>query len=276
MNSKISSLLCCCTWLLVSAATAGNTAGVDAGASINTAGIALTGCLPDDNAPFSSSVPGAKGIDVEIAHMIAQKLGREMRIVWVQVPERGGFGKALKESIQSGKCDFIAGIPSGKEMVAEMKERKLVSTAPYLTVGYMLISPPGSRPATLSDVKRARRIGVATSTPGDLFLHKENLNRIPYGNNRDLLAALRHGDLDMALVWTPAIAVDQMSQPGTAFVSAVEQFNDPDLRTDLAIVTRASDAALMRDIDSALKQLKAERGVASLTDRFGLPNFFKN
>lgn len=275
MNSKISSLLCCCTWLLVSAAAEGNAAGVDAGASINTAP-ALTGCLHDDNAPFSSSASGAKGIDVEVAHMIAQKLGRELRIVWVQVPGRGGFGKALKESIQSGKCDFFAGIPSGKEMAAELKERKLVSTVPYLTVGYMLISPSGSKPATLSDAKRARRIGVATATPGDLFLHKENLNRIPYGNNRDLLAALRHGELDMALVWTPAIAADQMSQPGTALVSAVEQPNDPGLRTGLAIATRASDAALMREIDSALKQLQAERSVASLAERYGLPYFVPN
>jgi len=258
MMMKRAVVLCCGAWLTVSAAAQDG------------AGRALSACLIEDNPPFSALAADTVGIDVEAAQLIAQKLGRPLRMVWVQVPARGGFGKALKESIQSGKCDFFAGVPAGKEMADELRQHKLVSTRPYLGVGYLLVSPPGSRPAGMADAKRARRVGAASATPADLFLHKENLHRIPYPNNRDLLAALRGGALDLALVWTPALAADPLRQSG-APVAAAEQPADPDLRTGLAFATRATDAALMREIDAAIVQLQQERQWSALAGRYGLP-----
>jgi ABC-type amino acid transport substrate-binding protein len=258
MMMKRAVVLCCGAWLMASAAAQDGGGG------------ALSACLIEDNPPFSRLGADTEGIDVEAARLIAQKLGRPLRVVWVQVPARGGFGKALKESIQSGKCDFFAGVPAGKEMADELRQHKLVSTRPYLGVGYLLVSPPGSRPAGMADAKRARRVGAASATPADLFLHKEHLHRIPYANNQDLLAALRGGALDMALVWTPALAVDPLRQSG-APVAAAEQPTDPDLRTGLAFATRATDAALMRAIDAAIVQLQQERQWSALAGRYGLP-----
>lgn len=259
MNMKKTAFLCCGAWLMASAAAQDGAGG------------ALSACLIEDNPPFSGLGADTDGIDVEAARLIAQKLGRPLRVVWVQVPARGGFGKAMKESIQSGKCDVFAGVPAGKEMADELRQRKLVSTRPYLGVGYLLVSPPGARPASMADAKRARRVGAASATPADLFLHKENLHRIPYANNRDLLAALRGGALDMALVWTPALAADPLRQSGAALVAAAEQPADPDLRTGLAFATRATDAALMREIDAAIVQLQQERQWRALAGRYGLP-----
>ncbi|MBC7860757.1 MAG: transporter substrate-binding domain-containing protein [Burkholderiaceae bacterium] len=145
MNMKKTAFLCCGAWLMASAAAQDG------------AGRGLSACLIEDNPPFSRLAAEPAGIDVEAAQLIAQKLGRTLRIVWVQVPARGGFGKALKESIQSGKCDVFAGIPAGTEMAGELRQRQLAGTRPYLGVGYLLVSAPGSRPAGMADARRARR-----------------------------------------------------------------------------------------------------------------------
>lgn len=263
MNMKRAAFLCCGAWLMASAAAQDG------------AGRTLSACLIEDNPPFSRLAGDPAGIDVEAAQLIAQKLGRTLRLVWVQVPARGGFGKALKESIQSGKCDVFAGIPEGAEMAGELRQRQLAGTRPYLSVGYLLVSPPGSRPAGMAEAKRARRIGAASATPADLFLHKENLHRIPYANNQALLTALRGGALDMALAWTPALAADPLRQ-SAALVAAAEQPADPDLRTGLLMATRSADAALLREIDGAIGQLQQERQWSALAGRHGLPTMFQD
>ena len=181
------------------------------------------------------------------------------------------FGKALRQSIQASKCDFFLGIPDGHEMAAELVDHQLVVTRPYLIVGYILASPPGTKPATLADAMRAKRIGALTATPADLFLHKRQFNRVPYGNNRELLVALRDREIDLALVWSPAIAVQDMAGAGNQFGIGSEQPDDDSLRSGLAIATRKTDVELMRQIDSAIEGLKVDGAFAKISEKYGLP-----
>ncbi len=252
--------------ILASLAAAGSAAASDRPPG------ALTACVVGDNPPFSSaSAEGRGGIDVDVAQLIAQQIGRELRLQWVRVPARGGIGRALKESIQSGTCDVFLGVPDAQEMATELREHHLASTRPYLAVGYLLVSPPGSKPATIREARRVKRLGASTATPADLFLYKEHFNRVPYGNNRDLLVALCNGEIDMALAWSPAIATLRADGSGAQVVIASEQPDDRILRTGLAIATRLDDSEMTRQIDLAIQRLQADGSFAKLADLHGLP-----
>jgi len=251
--------------ILASLAAAGSAAASDRPPG------ALTACVVGDNPPFSSASAEGRGIDVDVAQLIAQQLGRELHLQWVRVPARGGIGRALKESIQSGTCDVFLGIPDAQEMATELRERHLASTRAYLAVGYLLVSPPGSKPATIREARRVKRLGASTATPADLFLYKEHFNRVPYGNNRDLLVALCNGEIDMALAWSPGIATLRADGSGAQVVIASEQPDDRSLRTGLAIATRLADSEMTRQIDLAIQRLQADGSFANLADRHGLP-----
>ena len=153
--------------------------------------MAFTACMDNDDPPFSAASSPDRGVDVEIAQAIAARMGRPLRLVWVQVSVRGGLGKALKQTIEAGQCDAYFSIPSGVDMALELSERRLVATRPYLTVGYLFVSAPGSKPVTAADVRSARRVGAVTATPADLHLHEQQFNRRPYANNPALIAALQ-------------------------------------------------------------------------------------
>lgn len=233
---------------------------------------ALSACVVQENPPFSFEPGRAErpGIDAEAAALIARELGRELRLVWVLVPERGGLGRALKESIQAGRCDFFMGVPGSEELRAELAQRHLGASQPYLEIGYRWVSAPGTGPATLAQARRAARVGVATATPADLYLLREHFNRYAYGSNRDLIEALRRGEVDLALVWSPALA--QAPQAGRqAPVLAAEQPSDPGLRTSLAVASRDADAGLQRAIDAAIGRLVAGGSLARLERDYQLP-----
>jgi ABC-type amino acid transport substrate-binding protein len=233
--------------------------------------VALAACVVQDNPPFSLAGSERPGIDAEAARLIAGELGRELRLQWVQVPARGGFGRALKDSVQNGTCDLFMGVPTTGEMRGELAGRHLHITRPYLAVGYLIVSAPGSVPATLADARRARRLGASTATPADLVLHREQYNRIPYGNNRDLLDALVRHEIDLALAWTPAIAELGSGTSPVQVVVAAEQLADPMLRTPLAIATRASEPDTSHAVDQAVERLQAQGRFAQLAQRYGLP-----
>lgn len=218
--------------------------------------MAFTACVDNDDPPFSAASSPDRGVDVEIAQAIAGRVGRPLRLVWVQVPVRGGLEKALKQTIEAGQCDAYFGIPSGADMALELSEHRLVATRPYLTVGYLFVSAPGSKPATAADVRRARRVGAVTATPADLHLHEQQFNRRPYANNPALIAALQAGEIDIGLIWSPALAADAARSAG--LVPAIDPPGDLTLRTGLTVAMRRADAAMTKAVEAAVDGLRTE------------------
>lgn len=232
---------------------------------------ALSVCVEQDNPPFSSQDGngGAQGIDIDVAQALAQRLQRSLRIVWVTEPERGGFGKALRQSIDAGKCDAFMGVPASRDSNELLREHALAVSVPYLIVGYVYASRTGSVPATPQDARRAKRIGVTSATPGDLYLHAHNLNRVPYPSTAAVLQALAAGEADLGLVWTPAVASAAQTSHGN-WVLSREPADDPALRTPLAVAVRAADSSLRRDIDTALRTMHEESAIARIAADRGL------
>lgn len=229
---------------------------------------ALKVCLDADDAPFSLEASPDNGIDVEVAQALAGQLGRPLKIHWVRVPNRGGLGKALRQTLVAGLCDAYFGIPQGPEMTADLTERKLIASSAYLQLGYVLVAAPGKAPPTSASLRSARKVGAVTSTPADLYLHRMKLPRSPYPASEALMAALKAGEIDLALVWSPALTADS----GRSLVPAAKALDDDDLHTGLTIAVRTADAALLKDLSAAIDRLRTEGGFEAIAQRAGLPS----
>ena len=227
----------------------------------------LNVCLNDDDAPFSTAATPDQGIDVEVAQALARRLGRPLRLVWVQVPNRGGLGKALRQSLVAGGCDAYLGVPQGPDMAKDLVERKLVASGAYLTLGYVLVANTGAAVPSPATMRRARKIGAGSATPADLYLHRMQMPRSPYPGTAALIAGLQAGEIDLALIWSPALA----GPVATTLVRATEWIDDADLYTGLTVATRSADTALSADIAGAIDALRADGQLDGIAERNRLP-----
>ncbi|HSV70968.1 MAG TPA: transporter substrate-binding domain-containing protein [Methylibium sp.] len=224
-------------------------------------------CLNNDAPPFSSAATPERGIDVEVAQALARQLGRTPRLVWVQVPNRGGLARALKQSLAAGQCDAYLGVPRDPDVARELAERKLLASGPYLTLGYVLVARAGSAPPTVAALRRARKVGAASATPADLYLHRMQLPRAPYPGRAALIDGLKAGEIDLALVWSSALTGERAA----GLVQGSEAIDDADLYTDLTVATRSADAALSQQIAAAVEALRADGRFVAIARTHGLP-----
>lgn len=253
------------SWLVAAAAGA-LAAAAAAGPQASPDAAPLTACVDEDNPPFSSRSPAEGGIDLEIARAIAARLGRPLQPVWVQVPRRGGLGKALRLSIDAGRCEIFMGLPHGDEMASELAEHRLVTSRAYLTVGYLLVGASQAPPPA----PQRSRIGVVTATPADWYLHQQQLRRVPYASARQLLQGLREGEVELALVWSAALAAAGAGSDVRPLPAAAQPA-DPSLRTGLAVATRRADAATTQAIDQAVAALRDDGSFERIAQARGLP-----
>ncbi|MFM9914756.1 MAG: substrate-binding periplasmic protein [Rhizobacter sp.] len=227
----------------------------------------LSVCLDDENAPFSAEARPERGIDVEVAQALGTQLGRPLKLVWVTVPNRGGIGRALQQTLVAKKCDAYVGIPQDPDLAKDMAERKLVTSSPYLTLGYVLVAAPGKPVPTAASLRGARRVGAVTATPADLFLFRKQFARAPYPGSAALIEALKAGEIDLALVWSSALAGDA----GKSVVAATEAVDDADLYTGMTVATRSADTALTKDLATAIGALRSDGRIDTIMQRYGLP-----
>ncbi|HEX8906143.1 MAG TPA: transporter substrate-binding domain-containing protein, partial [Longimicrobiaceae bacterium] len=82
-------------------------------------------CADPNNLPFSNRA--GQGFENRIAELVARDMGATVRYTWW--PQRRGF---FRETIRSGKCDVVIGVPTTLEMVA--------ATRPYYRSSYVFIS----------------------------------------------------------------------------------------------------------------------------------------
>ena len=107
---------------------------------------------------MTSDNGGYEGIDVEIATLIAQKLGLEL------VVDDMEFGSVIT-SVQSGKADMaMAGLT-----VTEERKKNVDFTESYATGVQVIIVPEGSDIQTVDDLANDKMIGVQDGTTGYIY-----------------------------------------------------------------------------------------------------------
>ena len=218
----------------------------------------------DDNDGFA-------GIDIEIAGLIAEKLGKELEILDVE------FGSIIG-GVQSGKYDFGM---AGMTVTDERLESVNFSTS-YANGIQSVIVKADSEYASFEDfytgfddegnptgVKEGIKIGVQQDTTGDIYssdkpenwgFGEENVIRYKTGN--EAVMALSTGKVT-------AVIID--NEPAKSYVSATDGLKILEgeyANEDYAICVAKENTELLEDINNALKELTDEGKIQEIVDKY--------
>ena len=74
----------------------------------------LTVCMDVRNLPYSNADPELPGLNVEIAHLLAEELGVELELHWLNT-----LRDSLLADMLRGHCDCVIGIPIEERAMSE-------------------------------------------------------------------------------------------------------------------------------------------------------------
>ena len=214
---------------------------------------------------------GYAGIDVEIAGLIAEKLGKELVI------EDVDFG-AIIGGVQTGKYDMgMAGMT-----VTDERKQSVNFSNTYATGIQSVIVTADSSVASFEDfytgfdaegnptgVKDGVKIGVQQDTTGDIYSSDKpekwgfgEDNVIRYKTGADAVQALKTGKVS-------AVIID--NEPAKSFVASTDGLKILDgeyANEDYAICVAKEDTQLLADINKALDELTKEGKIQAIIDKY--------
>ena len=202
---------------------------------------------------------GYEGIDVEVATMIAEKLGLEL------VVDDMEFGSVIT-SVQSGKADIaMAGLT-----VTEERKQNVDFTASYATGVQVIIVPEDSDITSVDDIFAKLNagedvlIGCQEATTGAIYASGDfgDDHVTTYPNGATAVQALTQGKLDCVII---------DNQPAINFVAANEGLKILDteyVTEDYAIAISKDNEDLLNQINAALEELIADGTVQEILDKY--------
>ena len=201
---------------------------------------------------------GFEGIDVEIATLIAQKLGLEL------VVDDMEFGSVIT-SVQGGKSDIaMAGLT-----VTEERKQNVDFTESYATGVQVIIVPEGSDIQTVDDLANDKMIGVQDGTTGYIYCSSPvedggygEDHVTSYPNGAMAIEALKGGKVD-------AVVID--NEPAKAFVQAnagLKILDTEYIVENYAIGISKDNNGLRDAVNNALKELIADGSVKLIVDKY--------
>ena len=201
---------------------------------------------------------GYEGIDVEVAELIAQKLGLKL------VVDDMDFGSVIT-SVQGGKEDIaMAGLT-----VNEEPKKNIDFTDSYAKGVQVIIVSEDSDIQTAKDLGNNKMIGCQDGTTGYFYCSspvaeggygEDHVNSYP--NGAMAIEALKAGKVD-------AVVID--NEPAKQFVAKNEGLKILDtsyVEEDYAIGVSKDNPALRDAINNALNELIADGSVQKIIDKY--------
>ena len=194
------------------------------------------------------------GIDMEIAKLLADELGKELVI------ENMDFD-AVCLSVSQQKCDIaMAGLTINEE-----REEYVTFTDSYYSASQRLIVPSNDTAfddcksaddvaAKLAELKESDKIGVQQGTTGDIYstddFGDDNVER--FNKGMEAVQALQQGKID-------AVIID--NQPAKTFVEENEGLKILEtsyVEEDYALAIKKGNDDLVKKVNDAIKELKED------------------
>jgi ABC-type amino acid transport substrate-binding protein len=223
----------------------------------------LAFCLAADNLPFSAAFP-PRGIEVEIARAISERLGREALFVW-----RDAHGEeSPEEALQDGRCDVAAGaIVDPGPMAERRRVPGLALTDPYYSAGYLLIHRPEVPSAGGLAELRDVRIGVEMVSIPIYTLKLRGHKVYALDDHDDVIKAVADGRIDYGYVWGPLVAWLLRNRNDVVLAGAFEPVD----RWNFALAVRREDEPLRRALNRAIRELVGSGAVAAIFAKYDVP-----
>ena len=219
---------------------------------------ALRVCSDPDNLPFSKSEGADKGLYIELADMVGQRMGAKVEYVWwLSFNQR----KALRNTMEG--CDAYFALPAD----AEYKVKGLTKSNAFLNVSYAIVAPQGLTVTTLSDLK-PKKIGVLHASPPQILLaSKGGYTASTFRSQEEVFEALNKKEIDAALLWGPSAGFDNKKLFDNRW--QVIPINGEGLGGQVAVAVSKDNPELKERINKALEELKPE--IQQLTVKYGFP-----
>jgi polar amino acid transport system substrate-binding protein len=217
-------------------------------------------CADPDNLPVSSAGRGDRGLYVELAELVAAKLGRRAEYTWW----RTDYAKrALRSTLLAHDCDVFFGLPARGDFMPG----SLTLTGAFLDVGYALAAP-AARGLTSLDGVGGGSVAVAFRSPPQLLLaERADIRAVTFRGDEEALDALARGAVDAAFVWGPVAGYYNRTRLGGRL--RIVPVAGEGLQWRVAAGLRKGDAALRAEVETALAALAPE--ITALAARYGFP-----
>jgi len=218
-------------------------------------------CADPDNLPFSSERGPERGLYVELADLVAARLGVPAEYFWW----RSYFGKrTVRNTLLSDECDAYFGLPYDKSFMSQT----VALTRPFLDMGYAVIAARPPDLAAVDDLK-GRRVAVQfSSSPQLLLSERGGFELVTFREPEDALGALARREVDAAFVWGPVAGYFNKQKLGGVY--QVAPVAGPGLQWQAAVGVRKREESLRVAIDGELAQLAPD--IARLAAKYGFPS----
>ena len=217
-------------------------------------------CADPDNMPFSSANPSERGLYVELADLIAARLGVPTEYFWWA----SYFGKrTVRSTLLSDRCAAYFGLPSDSAFMG----KRLLLTRPFLHVGYAIMAPAALRIAQLDDLK-GKTVGVEFRTgPHILLASQDDFQVSTFRRAEEVLEALRRGEVETAFVWGPMAGYYNTTRLGSAY--QIIPVAGPGLQWQVAIGVKPGNEVLKEALERELEHLQPQ--ILRLAEQYGFP-----
>ena len=216
-------------------------------------------CSDPDNLPFSKSEGPDKGLYIELAEKVGQRLGTPVEYVWwLSFNQR----RALRNTMEG--CDAYFALPAD----AEYRVRGLDKSTAFLNLSYALVAPKGQSFSGLADLK-GKRVGVLFGSPPQILLASsgDGYSSTTYRTHEQVFAALEKGEIELALMWGPSAGFENKTQHQSRW--QVLPISGESLTGQVAVAVSKEKPQLKDQINKALEELKPE--IQQLTLKYGFP-----
>ena len=216
-------------------------------------------CSDPDNLPFSKSEGPEKGLYIELAEKVGQRLGSPVEYVWwLSFNQR----RALRNTMEG--CDAYFALPAD----AEYRVKGLVKSNAFLNLSYALLAPKAQNFSGLTDLK-GKRVGVLFGSPPAILLASsgDGYQWTTYRTQEQVFAAMDKGDIDLALLWGPSAGFENKSLHQNRW--QVLPISGENLGGQVAIAVSKDKPELKEQINKALEELKPE--INQLSQKYGFP-----
>jgi polar amino acid transport system substrate-binding protein len=221
---------------------------------------ALRVCADPDNLPFSAAAGTERGLYVDVAEMIAARLGVRAEYAWW--PTYYGQ-RAVRYTLLADRCDVFFGLPDDKDFMG----RVLDQTSPFLDVGYAIVTPPALAWSSLDDLKRVT-IAVQFRSPPQLMLAaRDGFQTVTFREVEGAMDALVRGEAGAGFLWGPAAGYYNKTRLAGAW--RVVPVAGPGMQWQVGAAVRKGEAALKARIEGALANLGPD--IHRVAARYGFP-----